>query len=144
MPITASSTDLIKFPFDYTAFHDFTHTVRLWQVAPRLLVYGYGHRDSPRLQAALSAAILAAAAGAPNTAAAAIDALVAAERALAGAAKTGFVALEESPPLLVAVLARGAATRSTGWAAITAAARGFRAIVERTQVRRCRVYESRR
>ena len=108
---------------------------RLLQVAPRLLVFGYGHRDSPRLQVALSAAIVAAAATAPDTAAATIDALAETECALAAAAKAGFVALEETPPLLVAVLARAVVTRATGWAAISAAARGFQAIVERAHVR---------
>lgn len=109
----------------------------LRQVAPRLLVYGYGHRDSPRLQTVLSAAITSAAASAPATAAAAIDALVEAERVLQASSKAGFVALEESPPLLVSVLARsGAAMGTAGWEGITAAARGFRAIVERAQVSR--------
>ena len=38
------------------------------QVTPRLLVYGYGRRDSPRLQAALSAAIQLSAAVTPDVA----------------------------------------------------------------------------
>lgn len=104
------------------------------QVGPRLMVYGYGRRDSPRMQAALSAAIQAAAVAAPDTAAASINALVATEIALEAAAKVGFVALEESPPLLVSVLAGGGTTAAGGWAAITAAACGLQAIVERAQV----------
>lgn len=86
------------------------------------------------MQAALSAAIKAAAVAAPDTAAASINALVATEIVLEAAAKVGFVALEESPPLLVSVLAGGGATTAGGWAAITAAARGLQAIVERAQV----------
>ena len=42
------------------------------QITPRLLVYGYGRRDSPRLQAALSAAVQLTAAVTPEIAEAAV------------------------------------------------------------------------